>query len=630
MPSFHSSPVNSRSAILSSNPVGMKKELQKEPGAPTSVWSILVIAATLGLLTGLLEAIGTLLLVRWDRWISVGPAILWIAPVVETTIFLCVAITVFAAVRVVRKIPAVLTTVCVFGFLGFYDLAGFSERISSRAAAILALGLTVQLWRWVNGHEESCLSSCGKALPCLLAIVLVLWLGLMAGGRIGEMRGEARLPPAAPGAPNVLLIVIDTARADHFSSYRYARQTTPHIDQLAREGGLWERAYSTASWTLPSHASIFTGHYPHDHLADGEPLDVTYSTLAEALSARGYRTAGFSANVYNVTRREGLNRGFVHWEDYFGNMADMAVRTYYVKKYHRTVSARLGYFNIFGRKTAAAVNSEFLRWLDRPSDRPFLVFLNYFDAHDPYLSPEAFNGHFSGGRAVGGILNSYFHKQYPLTPGQLQSEVDAYDGGLFYVDQQIGVLREELERRGLAQNTLIIITSDHGESLGEHGLFAHGNSLYYETLHVPLILCMPGHIAAGQRSNRVVSNKDIPATVLDLLGGPKSSIFPGTSLTGTGPGFAEDDNAQVIAEIQQQSFWRKSTPTYHGPMKSLMTGRWQLILHQSGKMELYDLAADPQQLHDQANTEEGNPVAEALRKMLLEQSSGPWIYPGRH
>jgi arylsulfatase A-like enzyme len=582
--------------------------------------SLINAAAWFGLVAGLLEAAGTLAIIRWDRlgWLlCAGPQAAWIFPLTNLLLFLGVAVCLWIGLLAVPKAAALRYALAVPAFLCFFDVASFSARIKPLGSFVLALGLTVQFWHWLRRKQGPFVSFCRRTIPWLLAFVVALGVGEAAWGRITETRQISRAVSPAPGSPNVLLIVIDTGRADHFSFLGYPRKTTPEIDRLAREGTVWERAFATSSWTLPSHASIFTGRYFREHGADRQPLDDRYTTLAEALAARGYLTAGFSANIYNVTRPVGLARGFQHWEDFYGNVGDMAARTYYVRRFGHSIRSRLGKRDILGRKRATEVNREFLQWLDRRRDRPFFAFLNYFDAHDPYFPPEPYRRRFSNGLEVGGLVNSYFLVIAPnLTADRLQSEIDAYDASLLYVDHEIGRLVQELDQRGLGHNTLLVITSDHGESFGEHNLLLHGNSLYYETLRVPLILRMPGRIPADRRLTDVVSLRAIPATVMKLIDTTGSSPFPGPGLIDAGSASPDTQDSSVLAELEEKEFEAKSRPAQHGWLKSVLTERWQFILNQSGKMELYDLAEDPKQLRNQANSVEHSALVQSLRAKL--------------
>ena len=250
--------------------------------------------------------------------------------------------------------------------------------------------------------------------------------------------------------------------------------------------------------------------------------------------------ARFSANRVYFSDGVGLGRGFIHFEDYFSSVGDALTRTLYGRKIARfyfyrsnksKVTRALRYLELdswrdqdsegsgeyggaFGvRKRADDVNQEMLRWVERDRKRPFFAFLNYLDVHYKY----------------GGPWN------YPKPAWDRGTTIDEYDAGVAYVDDSIGRLLADLDRMGVAQNTIVVLTSDHGESLGDHGLTYHGAALYWELIHVPLIISYPGHLPSGLRVAIPVTNAAIPATILSLMNLPGAGgqrVFPGPALTG--------------------------------------------------------------------------------------------------
>jgi arylsulfatase A-like enzyme len=260
------------------------------------------------------------------------------------------------------------------------------------------------------------------------------------------------------------------------------------------------------------------------------------TTLAETLANHGYRNAAFSANTSYVAPEWGLGRGFSRFDVHGGSLAADAVDTVFGRRLALNLLPRAGYFDIVGRKRAADVNRAFLAWLDHGSDRPFFALLNYLDVHDPYITVAPYDTSFSARPARGDVINFQFQphafrRKATIGTADVQAEIDAYDGCLRYLDSQLGALFAELERRGLDGETLTIITADHGESFGNHDLFGHGNSLYFETLHVPLVVIWPGHVPAGRRLPQVVGLDRLPATVEQLVE-PSATrrVFPGRSL----------------------------------------------------------------------------------------------------
>jgi arylsulfatase A-like enzyme len=427
---------------------------------------------------------------------------------------------------------------------------------------------------------------------------------------------------------------VDTLRADHLSTYGYARATSPFLTGIARQGVLFEDAVSTSSWTLPAHQSLLTGRYPHEHGPLREqPLNENYPTLAQVLDKRGYRTAAFSANNDFFCRRAGFARGFLHFEDYFYSVEDMIYRTFWGRVFfHNYLAGLVGRDELPARRTAANVNRSLLRWLDRDPDKPFFAFVNFLDIHTPYVPERPYRYKFAGSDAQAQCpspqlsLSMLLHRSNEfdylmgLSAECFQLQIDAYDGGISYVDDQIAALFAELARRGLDKNTLIVITSDHGESFREHGLVTHGTSLYRELVWVPLIYWWPSHIPSGIRIDRPISAASLPATIMDLLGDPDAKEFPVPSvaqlwnLPGSSP-----DWPYPISELAQDVYVPKQYPAYQGWLKSITDPRWHLIVTQSGATELYNYPQDPGEIQNLAESAQGKAVVDAVETQLWSQ-----------
>jgi arylsulfatase A-like enzyme/Flp pilus assembly protein TadD len=388
--------------------------------------------------------------------------------------------------------------------------------------------------------SEATASGLTRAVP-IVAAVLAIGIGVAV---VMARRGPAASPVAT--RYNLLLVTLDTTRADHLGAYGYAKARTPFLDRLAAEGARFEAAFTPIPITLASHASIFTGLYPpvHGVRNNGFRLEPGFATLASVLEQRGYRTGAF-VSAFVLDRRYGLSRGFGTYDDVMqGSQAEVL-----------SVDAeRRGDF------TAAALT----RWLEgqaaAPSG-PLFAWLHLYDPHDPYRPPAPFDATF----------------------------VDApYDGEIAFADSVLAGLFETLGRLGLKDHTLIAVVGDHGEGLGEHGEDTHGVFLYDATLRVPMILWRPGVVPAGLSVTAPVRTIDLAPTLLALLGAPPLPRAQGRSLAAllAGEGRSSEAPPELYAETllpQQFLGW--------APLKAVRDDRWKLI--DAPRPELYDLRRDP-------------------------------------
>lgn len=524
--------------------------------------------------------------------------IIWIEPAFDVLLFLLLAPVAVVSARVLRVARQQLYA---FGFFSFVTFLGWllvPARIHRVAALILAAGLAVCLCRWLAPRLDSATRFVRRTAPYMLGVPLLAGVMIYGAGHWREAAAAKQLPAVA-GAPNVLLIVLDTLRADHMSVYGYARPTTPHLEKIAAEGTTFENAIAPASWTLPSHATLFTGLYAYQHQATGERLQENFLTLAAALKQRGYYTAGFVGNTSFAHAKTGLANGFIRYQDLFSSIADAAVRTVYGRRIFPRAARAAGYYDDVGRKRAEDVNREFLEWLDAPTGipaselgraRPFFVFLNYFDMHIPYFPPPAFAAKFA--QAAEQILKRrpVMENTSPARPESVaaaEAEKDAYDASIAYLDEELGKLFAELKQRGLLENTLVVITSDHGEAIFEHETFGHSLNLYREAIHVPLIVLHPRSVPAGMRDSRMANLADVPRTVFDLLG--LESPFAGHSLIDN----ANDAKGEDRMAFSDLLFWGQSAHTV-----SFVNQQWHWLRYPDGRMELFDWQADRKEERD--------------------------------
>lgn len=576
-----------------------------DSGAPTPTpLETLRLAVWFGLLAGLIEVtIRGVQRFVLDEWLFLSADVVWMAPVAQLALYLLVAAFLLLASRA-RGRP--LPYAWVFATFVFLFLIGpllTTSRIHWLASLALAVGVAAQAGRMASRRARRIVLAARRTTP-IVVLLVVAGAAVVVGGRwLEERRLTAALPPSHPEAPNVLLLILDTVRADHLSLYGYEKRTAPHLGRLASRGVTFDHAFSTAPWTLTAHASLFTGLYPNEMSADWQaPLGDEAPTLAERLVARGYRTGGFVGNLIYATRETGLDRGFLRYEDHPVSVA-MVVNSSWLSRW---IVARLlrwlGRDQFLVWKDARDVNRRFLAWLDGQgagsgAGRPFFAFLNYMDAHAPYLPPDSLDGRF-GPRRTGRAMADLSERR-DWSEEELRAERAAYDGTIAYVDGEVGYLLAELRSRDALENTLVIVTSDHGEQLGEHGLLDHGNSLYRPLLEVPLVVSWPGRLPEGLRVSRPVTLRDLPATVLELLPGPADTSIPGQSLARA---WRQDvwSGSSVLAEVSAGVRMPEWLPIMRGDMASVVHGGFHYILNGDGVEELYAYPEDRAQVRDLA------------------------------
>jgi arylsulfatase A-like enzyme len=539
--------------------------------------------------------------------------VIWMVPLVNSLIILVPAVIILLLARFRPGGRSQSAAIFAAVFLAVASILFNYTWLHQLVTLLLAAGVAVQAVRMVKAHPVGFLRLVRRTVPVM--IVLVLLSGLAFGLRrsMAEKKALAALP-AAPATPNVLLLILDTVRAFSLSAYGYERPTTPNLARRAESGVRFDRAFVTSSWTLPSHSGIFTGRYPRELRADlNTPLDNRFPTLAEAMRERGYATGGFVSNVGFTRAETGLGRGFIHYEDFVFSPGLLLQSSSIVRTLlsHGTVRKTLGFYDLLGRKNAARMNADLLRWIGS-QQRPFFAFVNYNDAHRPYLPEEPYNRlYLKDPEAHARIIRT--ESKSGLPAGSDVVLRDGYDGALTYLDDQLGKLFAELEGRGILRNTIVIVTADHGEQFGEHGLFWHSNSLYRQLIQVPLIMFGSERIPAGLAPTTPVSTRDVPATVMALIGGG-SHDFPGRSLTTLWqPGADSLPVVPVISELSGMvRMIRDFAPTAEG-MGSIITADRHYIRYylnrRTGKFaeEIFDLNGDPREERnlaaDSANAE---------------------------
>ncbi len=391
----------------------------------------------------------------------------------------------------------------------------------------------------------------------------VLLLLLAAAGVGVFLRFGQATPKPDFGVRNVLLISIDTCRADHLSCYGFKRNTTPNIDALAADGVLFQQAQSTNPLTLPAHSSMMTGTIPPAHgvlTNQGHRLSESNTTLAEVLRDDGFQTAAV-VGAFPMDKRFGLGQGFQSYDDDFGDDTGKG---------------------LFNEATAEQVSKKAIRWLDGHSEDPFFLFVHYYDPHQRYLPPEP------------------FATEYPE---------DKYSGEIAYTDHWIGKIIDRLKELGQYESTAIIVTSDHGESLGDHNENSHGFFIYQPTIHIPFVARLPQG-ARGQKINAPVSIIDIMPTILGLVGSTVPEANQGIDLSQSmHGGDAPADDRYLYSDT-----WYPAKLECC-PLRGLRQGPWRYIW--SVRPELYNLHTDPRELKNVYGAEQR--IAQRLHQQLLDE-----------
>lgn len=475
-----------------------------------------------------------------------------------------------------------------------------------------------------------------KTLPRSAAGLLLAILVVVAIGGCGKRTSR----------PNIVFLVLDTVRRDHLSCYGYGRATTPNIDRLAADAVVYDHAVAAAPWTLPSHASFFTGLPPSRHHAHHEHLrlDPGHVTMAEHLDQLGYETIGVCNNPW-VTPSIGMTQGFRTFHEIWREQVSrggFGLNVFVDPKKHGMADA--------GAKAAMGLIDG---WLGKRSSNasPFFLFVNLIEAHSFYDPPESHRNRFttrSLDRGGAARLNlAFFRHAYAdsLDPAETKEIVALYDGEIAYLDDQVGELLEMLRKRDLLENTLLIITSDHGEAFGDHELCGipltdHQLSVHGELLNIPLIIRYPKNVSDGSRERNgrriatSVSGLDLLPTILEAAGGTVPDSLPGASLLHGPPAPDRTLMSEYYRPIIHLGLLHRFIKDeklisclVDRRFAAAESGGHKWIASSDGQLFEYDLAADPGEQRPLNTDAASDPLARAALDRLAAMGSGPRLAP---
>ncbi len=470
------------------------------------------------------------------------------------------------------NISYVALLACVAGLVGGWLRRALGTPGRLTAAAVLVVAVTVGAWVWATASQTR-----------------------------QPLRGES---PAT--FRNLLFLVMDTTRRDRLSAYGHPLPTSPTLERLAREGTLFAQATAQATYTLTSHACMLTGLLPSEHKATmrTERLNARYVSLPELMNDHGMRSAAFVAN--RVLRNEtGVARGFGHYDD----LVDPEVcytSVWDVIHNAQSLAAKLVPALRFNsqphwfedhQRPAEDQNEAILSWLDDNVGDPFFLFVNYYDPHWPYLPSEEFRKKFEipyDGPVTGHLFRADdFPPDYELTEEDNRYLLSLYDAEIAYLDHHIGQLLDRMAEKGLLEDTLLVITSDHGEYFGEHDYYSH-KELYETVVNVPLLFHLPGTVPAGRVIETPVQLIDILPTIVELGGIELPEPVRGTSLM---PAFSGEDGIALDAD---RLIHGEDYDHWQSVRRMARVGAMKLIKSYDGQTneELYDLNADPGELRN--------------------------------
>lgn len=486
--------------------------------------------------------------------------------------------------------------------------------LSGLAPFVILLAICVGLYFVVFWALRALVvSTQNVALPAGVLVALVLVAGVLVLRIFAGGSGSTAEAPT--GKPNVLWLVMDTTRADHLSAYGYDKPTSPVLEQVAADGALFEEAHAESSWTIPGHFVMVTGRFD---AAREKLLDDEFTTAAEVFRDAGYETGAVLGNM-SIGRGSGFEQGF-------DDTVDGPVRIFYHTAFEKIPVIKIlmalgvapgdAILRTLHRKTflqneavrADRINADAIDWLDgRDPDRPFFLFINYMDPHDAYDPPAEFREKFAADadpelgfvryiRDLGGTIssNQFVRDVAPeFDQAKWDEMLTLYDAEIAYLDDEIGKLLAELNERGLGEDTIVIITSDHGELFGEHGLANHFKALTREETHVPLLIRYPGKIEGGLRIATPAQLRDILPTVIELAEIPGGPEMDGTSLVAILDGTQTDLRGGETVGFLYRPVDKEYDFTAPGHLLSMRDPDSMYVWSSTGMHSFFDFESDP-------------------------------------
>jgi len=410
----------------------------------------------------------------------------------------------------------------------------------------------------------------------LSSIVLLSILVINCAAFLGKWTSKPK--------PNIVIILIDTLRNDHLGAYGYKKNTSPSIDKMAREGVLFNNCFAQSPSTKASIASIFTSKYPSQHnvILNRDALDESFVTIAEALKDKGYKTAGFVTNNNRINSHFNYDQGFEEWSEFKNEPIN--------------------------KMTAKKITDTAIPWLEKNSEKPFFLYLHYYDPHTPYQAPEPYKNFFDKtykGNVNGSNTDLKNIKFFKENPKELEHLISLYDSEIRYVDSEIKKFFDKLKELNIMDESLIILTSDHGEGFLEHDNFFHSYGVYSELINVPLIIRYPKIFKANQKSNIYVQHIDFFPFLMDVLAfKSKKGVFEGKSFLS----LRQTNNAILSEHLRKGKSWGF-------PQRGLIYKGWKLIKDIfSDHVELFDIRKSSDDINDVSKQKPK--ITSALKKKL--------------